>query len=103
MQLPSCSVPMQSSRSLVLVFPLVYHRATAPVLTAKPTTTMLSFGHANQLQALKMVAEREAKAIASGEADDPSYSSADIQDLPKPPYYFKVQYFMFVMDVERKR
>lgn len=54
------------------------------------TGAMFFFFHADQFQALKMVAEREAKAIASGDADDASYSSADIQDLPKPPYYFKV-------------
>ena len=52
-----------------------------------------SFGRANQSQAMKMVADREAKALASGDDEDASYSSADVQDLPKPPYYFKVWCF----------
>lgn len=43
-----------------------------------------------RLQAMKMVADREAQQIALGDAEDLSYNSADIQDLPQPPYYFKV-------------
>lgn len=39
---------------------------------------------------MKMVAAREAREMASGGVEDASYNSADIQDLPKPPYYFKV-------------
>eukprot|EP00903_Cladosiphon_okamuranus_P005329 g5327.t1 len=41
--------------------------------------------------AMKMVAEREAKEMemANSGMEDSSYNSADIQDLPKPPYYFK--------------
>lgn len=42
---------------------------------------------------MKMVAEREAKELAATGMDDEdsSYGSADVQDLPKPPYYFKVR------------
>lgn len=37
-----------------------------------------------------MVADRESQQMALGDTEDLSYNSADIQDLPKPPYYFKV-------------
>lgn len=45
-----------------------------------------------------MVADRESQKMALGDTEDLSYNSADIQDLPKPPYYFKVdgQIVLFV-------
>lgn len=39
---------------------------------------------------MQMVAEREAKQMTLTE-EDTAYNSADIQDLPKPPYIFKVR------------
>ncbi|CAM9278493.1 unnamed protein product [Ectocarpus sp. 4 AP-2014] len=39
--------------------------------------------------AMKMVAEREAKELAKGDEEDAAYTSADIQDLPQPPYHFR--------------
>ncbi|CAM9331664.1 unnamed protein product [Scytosiphon promiscuus] len=38
--------------------------------------------------AMQMVAEREAKQMTLTE-EDAAYNSADVQDLPKPPYIFK--------------
>lgn len=36
-----------------------------------------------------MVAAREAEEISRGELGD--YYSADVPDMPKPPYHFQVQ------------
>lgn len=48
---------------------------------------------------MKMVAEREAKEMASDGMDDSSYNSADVQDLPKPPYFFKVRVSLLQRDL----
>lgn len=47
-----------------------------------------------------MVAEREAKEMemaGSGMEEDASYNSADVQDLPKPPYHFKVSFIWTIL------